>query len=77
MTHENRSRTLTAHRVPTEADLKRATPTATGEYELKFRDWLRARYLAFDHGCLTGDCLHEDEDDCLVALRVDFQESMQ
>uniref|UniRef100_A0A6M3JXH9 Uncharacterized protein n=1 Tax=viral metagenome TaxID=1070528 RepID=A0A6M3JXH9_9ZZZZ len=31
--------------------------------------WLLIRLAAMDHGCLTGDCPHEKQDECVASIR--------
>ncbi len=39
-----------------------------------FIKWMLVRIYASDHGCFTGDCLHELECDCVESIRESYYE---
>jgi hypothetical protein len=53
---------MTLHSDPQSADLN------------NFIAWLLCRMAAHDHGCLTGDCHHERQRDCVDSLRDAYYE---
>lgn len=40
-------------------------------------DWMDQRSTEMDHGCLTGDCPHDMQEECLTRLLNDFLEDMR
>jgi hypothetical protein len=45
-------------------------------YDLKtFVDWLQAQIDKHEHACVTGDCAHENQIDCITQLAKDCAES--
>ena len=39
-----------------------------------FIAWLLVRLAASDHGCLTGDCPHEKQQNCVESIRGAYYE---
>ena len=39
--------------------------------------WMLTRMAAQDHGCLTGDCPHDDQNDCVDSLLKHWTEEGQ
>jgi hypothetical protein len=35
--------------------------------------WLCERFIEGDHGCVTGDCPHSKQDECIECLKRDYE----